>query len=108
MTTGPAWNLSNPLKPVADFDRHATRDIPFEWTLWLADQGTAYASHVIVADLPLACVDSEEAGGVITARVRVVDQAAAVTGRSYPVRCHIVAADGQEDDTTLWLRIVDR
>lgn len=109
MTTGQAWNLDNPLKPWAYFDADAIRDIPFEWDLWLADIGSTHASHTItVAAGGLECVSSSQSGGVIKARIKKATGGILTLGQKYAVTCHIVAANGEEEDMTLYFKIITR
>ena len=111
MTTGAAWNVSNPLKPWAYFDADAVREIPFDWIDWLADIGASYASHVITTHVDLECTNptSGHVAGVIGAFINKAPAGAdLVIGTKYWVTCHIVASDTQEDDQTLWLKIVAR
>lgn len=108
MTTGAAWNVSNPLKPWALFDPDATRDIPFEWDLWLADIGSTYGSHTIIVDPNLQCVTSTQAAGIIKVRIKKAVAGTLAAGTKYSVTCRITAANGEVDDQTLWLKIVDK
>lgn len=108
MTTGAAWNVADPLKPWAYFDPDAIRDIAFEWDVWLAAIDADYASHEITVESGLEVVDEDEADGVITVRIKKADAATLTAGRLYTVHCHIVASDGQEDDQTLYLRIIEK
>lgn len=110
MTTGQAWNLDNPLKPWAYFDTDAIRDIPFEWDLWLADIGSTYARHEITVAAGLECTNptTGESGGVIKARIKKATGGILTAGTKYAVTCHIVAANGEEEDMTLYLKIIAR
>lgn len=106
MTTGPAWDVSDPTRPVADFDPDAKRDIPFDWREWLADAGTTYASHVFIAEPPLQVAAHSEAAGVITARVQIVEPYK--LHARLPLTCRITGADGQIEDQTVWLRVANK
>jgi len=108
MTTGAYWNVSNPLKPWGYFDPNAVLDIPFDWATWLADIGGTHASHTITADTPLRSTASSEAAGVITVRIEAAVAGVFVIGQKYPVTCHIVTADGQEEDQTVFLKIMEK
>lgn len=106
MPTGAAWNVSNPLKPWAWFDKDSVRDIPFEWDLWLEDVGASYASHSISCQDGLVCTQSSQSAGVIKARIKKNPSGPdLVDGDKYWVTCHIIASDGQEEDQTVYLRI---
>jgi len=108
MATGSAWNVSNPLKPVALFDPNAVRDIPFEWDLWLTDIGSYYQSHTVVVGAGLTCPSSSQALGVIKVRIQKDPALPLVVGTKYPVTCRIVAANGEIDDQTVWLKITEK
>lgn len=109
MATGAAWDLTNPLKPVALFDPDAVRDIPFEWDAWLADIGSTHASHeAYVVPGGLQVVSSSEAGGVVKVRVQKDPAGTLTPGVKYSVRCRIVAANGEQDDQTVWLKITEK
>ena len=108
MATGSAWNLSNPLKPFALFDPNAVRDIPFEWIVWLTDIGSVYQSHTIIVSPGLECVQSSQAFSVIKARIRKNPAQELIAGEKYAVTCRIVAANGEQDDQTLWLKITEK
>jgi hypothetical protein len=108
MATGSAWNVDNPLKPWALFDADAVRDIPFEWDLWLADIGSTHSNHSATAQAGLEVVTTSEADGVILVRVRKDPEADLIAGQKYWVTCHMEAADGQEDDQTVYLKIAEK
>lgn len=105
MTTGLAWNVSNPLKPVALFDADAIRDIPINWADWLADIESGYAGDTYSCSPELEITGSTQALGIIKLRVQAKAGETLVTGQKYFVTSHIIAADGQEDDQTLYLRV---
>ncbi len=102
------WDTSNPLKPWAIFDPNAVRDVPFDWSAWIADIGGTYASHTITAASPLQCTTSAHASGIVTARIKVADGAVYAVGTKYPVTCSLVMADGQRDERTVYLKLVER
>lgn len=108
--TGAAWDLSDPLKPVALFDTDAIRVIPFDASQLLTSMGTSYGSHSVIAADPLECVSpgAPDVDGVIPIRMRVKAGATFVKGTKYPFTVRLVGADGQQDDRTLWLKLKDR
>jgi hypothetical protein len=111
MATGNLWNIDNPLKPWALFDTNAEIVIPFELEDWLASLGSTYASHEIVLASPLECVSSDytaDDGGLLAIRIKVADGATFTKSTKYPFTVRLVCADGQTDDRTLWLKLVDR
>lgn len=112
MATGAAWQIEEEEpdvpKPWAQFDTDAILDIPFDWATWLADKETSYASHTITTHASLECTQSPQSGGVIKARIKKAAAATLTVGTKYWVRCRIVAADGQEEDQTLYLKAADK
>lgn len=113
MATGIAWNTTDdPLKPWALFDTNARRIIPFELADWLAEMGTTYGAHEVIAAAPLECVDSPYSADVLAITMRLVSGLVAGTdynlGQKYPFTIRLTGADGQIDDRTLWLKLVDR
>ena len=108
MATGEAWNLDDPKKPVALFDPNAIRDIPFEWDVWLSDIQSSYASHSFTAAPGLTVVSSVQSGGIIKVRIKKDPVLPLVVGQTYSLTCHIIAADGQEEDQTLYFKISEK
>lgn len=107
MATGAAWDVrTNPARPTARLDMDAIRDIPVDWSDWLDDIGSTYASHTVTAAAPLVHVGSTETEGIIKVRIRTDGTATPGQRASFTVR--IVAADGQQDERTLWLKLVQR
>lgn len=113
MTTGAAWIIEGEppedlVKPWAWFDKDDIIDIPFDWTLWLADKETTYGSHEVTTHADLICTNptTGESGGVIKSRIKKNPAGAdLVNNTKYWVTCHIVAADGQESDQTLEFKV---
>ena len=89
MTTGAAWNVDDPFKPWARFDKDAIREIPFDWTEWLTDIGSTYASHTIIVATGLECTTSVQASGVITATIQKASAAALTLGTKYAVTVYL-------------------
>ena len=108
MATGEAWNLDDPKKPWAYFDPNSIRDIPFEWVVWLADIQSSYQSHTFAAAAGLSVVSSIQSGGIIKVRIKKDPALPLLAGQKYSVKCHITAADGQEEDQTLFLKIIEK
>jgi hypothetical protein len=109
MTTGSYWNVDNPLKPWGYHDKDSIIVYPFDWNDWLLDSGTTYASHTAVAELPLEVSISSHSAGVISVTVRTkAGEDPPTIGRKYSLRCHIVCADGQEEDQTVYLKIREK
>lgn len=110
MPTGANWNIDNPAKPWADFDTDAQRVIPFEVEDWLAEMGTTYAGHEVIVPAPLELVDDPYDAGsqTIAITIKVADGATFTKGRKYPFTVRLNGADGQVDDRTLWLKLLDR
>lgn len=108
MPTGPFWNEDNPLKPWGAFDPDSVIDIPFDWNDYFDGIGSIYGSHVVTAEEGLEVVASGHSDGKVTARFKKETGATLVVGRKYWIRCHIVAADGQEEDQTLYLKVREK
>lgn len=110
MPTGSNWNTENPAKPWADFDTDAIRTIPFEIEDWLAEMGTTYAGHEVIAPEPLELVDDAYDAGSLTIAITIqmAPDADFVKGRKYPFTVRLTGSDGQVDDRTLWLKVQDR
>lgn len=107
-TIGLAWDLTNPKKPVAEFDEDAIRNIPMNINDWLDDIGSTYASHEIICATGLMCTDSAENAGVITATIKKDPSETRTLNAKYGVTYRFVAANGESDDRTLYLKIVQR
>lgn len=110
MATGDFWNVDNPLKPWGLFDTEAVLEIPFELEDWLASLGANYAGHEIIAPLPLeyvSAVYSADGGGMLIIRMRVASGAEYTKSRKYPFTVRLLCDDAQQDDRTLWLKLVD-
>lgn len=110
MPTGANWNTDNPAKPWADFDTNAQRTIPFEVEDWLAEMGTTYAGHEVIAPAPLELVDDPYDPDLktIAITIKVADGASFTVGRQYPFTVRLTGADSQVDDRTLWLKLRNR
>lgn len=108
---GAAWDVSDPLRPWALFDSDADIKIPIGLADWLAELGTAYASHEVIAAAPLECmdegaIDSEE---TVVVRMRRDPTAEFVRGKRYPFTVRLLGADGTtQDDRTFWLKLTSR
>lgn len=108
MTTGAAWDVSDPLKPTTLFDPNAEIIFPIGVDDWLAELGTTYGSHSVILASPLELVSAGTySGGTIPVRIRLASGAAYKIQR-YGFTLRIVGADGQKDDRTLYLKVKDR
>ena len=108
MATGAAWNVDAPLKPWALFDANAIRDIPFDWSVFLASIGSTFTSATATAAQGLEVVSVTPSDGVAIVRVRKDPDLTLEAGQKYAVTCHVVAANGEEDDQTVYLKIAER
>lgn len=110
MTTGAYWNVDDPSKPWADFDSDADIKIPLGFNDWLAELGTTYDSHEIIAASPLECVDDGTYDGeTALVRMRLLSGADFADGTKYPFTTRIHGADGTtQDDRTLYLKVKSR
>jgi hypothetical protein len=95
-------------KTVGIFDPDAKLNIPFDWRQWIAVAGSTYQSHVITVAPQLEVIQSSNAGGIITVRVGVLAGQTVVAKQLYSVKCHIVLSDGQADDRTVYLKMIER
>lgn len=110
---GAAWDTSDPLKPWALFDSDADIKIPIGLAAWLAELGTTYNSHVVIAADPLECMNAGtmagDGAGTVLVRMRRKPAAAFVANRKYPFTVRLVGSDGTtQDDRTFWLKLVSR
>lgn len=118
MTTGNFWNTDNPKKPWGEFDTNAELVFPIDVTDWLAEMATTYSEHQIVAAPPLDCsagVHAVVAGReLIYVRAKLAAAAQFTEGTKYPFTVRLIGANGpdsagpQQDDRTLWLKLVTR
>ena len=109
MTTGAFWNLGNPAKPFGLFDPNAELVLPIYVDDWFVGMGSSYLSHEILAPSPLECVDpGAYIAVVIPMRMQLLAGADYVAGLKYPFTIRVESADGQRDDRTLYLKIVER
>ncbi len=112
LPTGDAWDVTDPKKPFMDFDPDAVLDIPYDWIDWLAAISDIYADHemkpVPLNGVSLLCSESAEVGGRIIARIKKPVSGDLVPKKKYGMTCHIVTADGQEEDFTLWFKIREK
>lgn len=107
-TTGAAWHISNPdaPKPWAWFDPQSRRAIPVDFTDYLADIESAYASHVTFSEAGITVVESVEEDGVIVCTVEATGGSPAlVMGQKYSFTVRLTSTDGQVQDQTLYLRM---
>jgi hypothetical protein len=107
-TTGTFWDLTDPLKPFGLFDPDGVYDFPLNWADWLADIGDTYASHQVICDPALTCPASDQASGVITVRIEASGAPALAIGKKYPFTVRITTTNGQVEDQTLWLKVIEK
>lgn len=112
MATGDFWNVDNPKRPVGELDVEGVYDVPWDWSEWLAEISATVGTHTITPTSPLEIVESSQIEGNTKVIGRVKVGAAYVEAdhlnKKFPVTCHIVASDGQEEDQTLWFKIVEK
>jgi hypothetical protein len=109
-TTGAAWHVDNmdAPRPWAWFDPDSRRAIPFDWTDYLTDIESTYASHEVIASSALSVVEDAESDGVIVVTVEAVDPDAITLGAYYDVTVRMTSADGQREDQTVRLRMREK
>lgn len=103
--TGNAWLTDNAGRSYCLFDKDSKLDFPFDWADWLEEEGSTYGSHTITCEAPLECTASAQLAGVIVARIKVQDGESVVNGKKYYVLCHIIAANTEEEDQTVYLKV---
>lgn len=108
MTTGNFWDVTNPKKPVGEFDGDDIIDIPFDVAAFMTGAGDTYASHTIIPDLGLQCASSAFAAGFIVTRIKKDPVQTLTVGAKYGVTWRVVGTSGQSKDATLYLKIVTR
>lgn len=112
MTIGPAWDISDPAKPVALFDDDANIVVPIGLAAWADSIGTTYADHEVRTDLPLEVVSKGtflgDEAGTVPVRMRRAPAEPYQRGRSYPFTLRLVGTDGTQDDRTFWLKLKPR
>lgn len=107
---GSNWNVEDPLKPWALWDPDANIVIPIGLDDWLAELGTTYGSHTVIAAAPLQCVSpGTYVAGTIGVRMALVASPTFKSGVKYPFTIRVTGLDGvTKDDRTLWLKVKDR
>ena len=108
MPTGSFWNVDNPLKPWGYHDDESIIIYPFDWATWLSDSGTTYSSHTATVDDPFEVASSTQSGGVINVKVKTKAGQTATVGSKYALTCHIVCANGEEEDQTVYLKVREK
>lgn len=108
MTTGNFWNVTNPAKPFGLFDPDGVYDIPFDWSDWLAGLSDTYGSHMIICETGVECTSSAQAAGVITARIDKDPAETLVASAKYGITCRITTTNGQVEDQTVYLKVVEK
>lgn len=110
MTIGAAWNIDDPTKPFALWDPQANIVIPIGLDDWLAELGTTYGSHSIIAPAPLECASpGVYTAGIIGVRMKLTASPTYVAGTKYPFTIRVIGADAvTTDDRSLWLKVKDR
>ena len=107
MPTGKAWNLTDPLKPVAPWDRNEARRIRIDWSQWLADTNSDYDHHEIISTA-FEQVNAYFLAGRIRPLLRLAAGQNPALDAVVSLICRIYSTDGQQGDQTLNFRIVDK
>lgn len=107
---GSNWNVDDPQKPWALWDPEANIVIPIGLDDWLAELGTTYGSHDIIAPAPLECAsEGVYSLGSIGVRMKLVATPTYTPGVKYPFTVRVVGSDGvTQDDRTFRLKVKDR
>lgn len=106
VTAGDFWDITDPSKPVGEFDPDAKLRFPLTITDILDKMGTTYASHDVLVSSPIEVIDAGvHVAGVVTLFIGLLTGATFSLGTKYPVTLRIVGADGQQDDRTVYLKV---
>lgn len=122
MTTGSAWHIyedDDPTKlllknPWMDFDPDNVEDIPWDWTVVLAETAAVIANQTeafVASTLPnpLTVVSSTTVAAGLKQLVRVSVDSGIYTpahaNRKFGITGHMTDSNGQEFDQTLWFRM---
>lgn len=109
VTAGDFWDITDPAKPIGEFDPNAKLRFPLTVQDILDGMGTTYASHEIIAALPVEVLDpGTHAAGVVTPFIGLLDGSTWSLGDKLAVTIRIVGADGQQDDRTVYLKLKER
>ena len=105
MTTGAFWNVDDPLKPWGLFDPDDVLNIPFDFSEYLAGEGSTYASHNLSSDAELIATTIDSSSGVVLVQVEKAPAATLEESVKYGVTCQVIGSDGQKLSKTLYLKI---
>lgn len=108
MATGSFWNVDDPTKPWGKHDPNSIINYPFDWNAWLTDSGTTYQSHTVTVEDPLEVASSTQAAGIITVKVKTKTGGTPVVGKKYRLTVHIVCTNGEEQEQSVFLKIVEK
>jgi hypothetical protein len=109
MAIGDFWNIDTPDKPWGPFDPDARVMIPIGVTDWLAEMGTTYADHEVIAASPLEHLNGKvHSSGTIWVFIGRLSGAEYTPGVKYPFTVRLIGADTQRDDRTFWLKMAER
>ena len=87
-------------------DKDAVLDYIFDWTTWLDDVADSITSKTVTLGATptgLTLDSSSIVGKTVVAWI-----SDGTEGQTYSVTCHIVTAQGREDDRTIYIKIKDR
>jgi hypothetical protein len=84
-------------------DPDAVLDYPFDWSAWL-EEGDTITDTTVTAEAGVTVVGTPVVdGGKVVPYI-----SGGTVGESYDVTCHIVTADGREDDRSITLVVKER
>jgi hypothetical protein len=83
-------------------DPQAVLDYQYDWSAWLPN-GDSIVAHTVTVPTGLTVDSSTATSTAVTAWI-----SGGTLGSYYDVVCHIVTADGREDDRTLQLKCEER
>ena len=115
-TTGAAWDLENPKKPVVEHDPQDELDYPLDWTDFLSETSTTLVT--VVASFPATTPTNPMkliAGNIFAAGLKFMARIGVDSGiyvsathdnKKFPVTFTATDSSGQIKQRTLWFKLV--
>lgn len=85
-------------------DPDAVLDYSVDWSAWLAGDTIASAAWTSTAGVTIL----DDPAPTVEGSVAKVWLSGGTTGQRESVTCHVVTAEGREDDRTFWLSVAQR
>ena len=87
-------------------DKDAVLDYIFDWTAWLDDVADTIATKTVTTPTVSGQITIDSSS--IIGKTVVAWISDGTEGQTYSVTCHIVTAQGREDDRTIYIKIKER